>query len=113
MDFFLKFEILKGNNSLKFYQKFCKFLFTSNSSRYSGILSPSFVFSGTTIAGIFAYFKCIVRLRANGRNNSQHCCAKNVGSYCLRVGSGVQTDATTPNKFETCSASWEVFVNHA
>ena len=36
------------------------------------------------------------RLRANGCNNSQHCCANNVGSCCVRVGSGVQTDATTP-----------------
>ena len=47
------------------------------------------------------------RLRANGRNNSQHCCANNVGSCCVRVGSGVQTDATTPNNVGTCSASWE------
>ena len=31
----------------------------------------------------------VFRLRANGRNNSQHC--------CVYVGSGVQTDATTPN----------------
>ena len=35
-----------------------------------------------------------IRLRANGRNNSQHCWRNNVGSCCLRVGSGVQTDAT-------------------
>ena len=48
-----------------------------------------------------------VRLRANGRNNSQHCCANNVGSCRVRVGSGVQTDATTPNNVGTCSASWE------
>ena len=48
-----------------------------------------------------------VRLRENGRNNSQHCCANNVGSCCVRVGSGVQTDATTPNIVGTCSASWE------
>ena len=59
-----------------------------------------------------------VRLRANGRKNSQHCCANNVGSCCVRVGSGVQTDATTLNNVGTCSASWEgykpyVFVNHA
>ena len=44
-----------------------------------------------------------LRLRANGRNNSQHCCANNVGSCCVRVGSGVQTDATTPNNVETCA----------
>ena len=59
-----------------------------------------------------------LRLRANGRNNSQRCCASNVGSCCVLVGSGVQTDATTPNNVGTCSASWEgynpeVFVNHA
>ena len=48
-----------------------------------------------------------LRLCANGRNNSQHCCANSVGSCCVRVGTGVQTDATTPNKFGTCSASWE------
>ena len=33
-----------------------------------------------------------LKLRANGRKNSQHCCANDVGSYCMRVGSGVQTD---------------------
>ena len=60
----------------------------------------------------------LLRLRANGRNNSQHCCANNVGSCCVCVGSGVQTDATTPNNVGTCSASWEgynqkAFVNHA
>ena len=47
------------------------------------------------------------RLRANGRNNSQHCWRNNVGSCCVRVGSGVQTDATTSNNVGTCSASWE------
>ena len=46
-------------------------------------------------------------LRANGRNNSQHCCRNNVGSCCVLVGSSVQTDATTPNNVGTCSASWE------
>ena len=30
-----------------------------------------------------------------------------VGSCCVRVGSGVQTDATTPSNVGTCSASWE------
>ena len=43
-----------------------------------------------------------VRLRANGRNN-----ANNVGSCCVRFGSAVQTDATTPNNVGTCSASSE------
>ena len=28
-------------------------------------------------------------------------------SGCVRVGSGVQTDATTPNDVGTCSASWK------
>ena len=46
-------------------------------------------------------------LRANGRNNSQHCGASEAGSCCVRVGSGLQTDATTPNNFGTFSASWE------
>ena len=44
---------------------------------------------------------------ANGCNNSQQCCANNVGNCCVHVGSGVQTDATTPNNVGTCSASWE------
>ena len=30
-----------------------------------------------------------------------------VGSCCVPVGSGVQTDATTPSNVGTCSASWE------
>ena len=64
-------------------------------------------------------FPWVERLRAKNRcNNSQHCCANKVGSCCVRVGSGVQTDATTPNIVGTCSTSWEgynpeVFVNHA
>ena len=33
--------------------------------------------------------------------------ASNVGSCCIRVGSQVQTDATTPNNIVTYSASWE------
>jgi len=41
------------------------------------------------------YVRC-VKLLANGRNISQNCWANNVGSCCVRVGSGVQTDATTP-----------------
>ena len=40
-------------------------------------------------------------------NQSQHCCANNVGSCCVRISSGLQTDATTPNNVGTCSASWE------
>ena len=34
---------------------------------------------------------------------------KNVGSYCVRVGSVVQTDATSPSNVRTCTASWEVY----
>ena len=52
-----------------------------------------------------AVLSSIIRLRTNGRNNFQHCCANNVESCCVRVGSGVQMDATTPNNFETYSAS--------
>ena len=36
------------------------------------------------------------KLRANGRNNSQHCLANNVGSRCVRVSSGVHTDPALP-----------------
>ena len=50
---------------------------------------------------------CYLKLRAKGRNNSQHCWANNVGRCCVRVGDGVQTDATTPNNLRTCSTSWE------
>ena len=31
----------------------------------------------------------------------------NVGSCCVRVGRGLQTDATTPNNVRTCSESWK------
>ena len=50
---------------------------------------------------------CYLKVRANGRNNSQDCWANNVGRCCVRIGDGVQTDATTPNNVGTCSASWE------
>ena len=50
------------------------------------------------------FFNTLV-LRANKGNNSQHCWPNNVGSCCVRVGSGVQTNATTPNNVGTCSAS--------
>ena len=39
----------------------------------------------------------------NGRNNS----ANNVENCCVRVGSGVHREVTTPNNVGTCSASWE------
>ena len=35
-------------------------------------------------------------LRANGGNNSQHCWTNDVAGCCLSVGSGVETDAATP-----------------
>ena len=38
----------------------------------------------------------MVKLRANGLNNSQHYWANNVGSCWVRVDSGVQMHATTP-----------------
>ena len=37
-----------------------------------------------------------LKLRVNGRNNSRHCWANNVGSCRVRVSSGVQTDAALP-----------------
>ena len=49
-----------------------------------------------------------LELRANGHNNSQHCCANNVVNCCDRVGSAVQTDATTSSSDASCiTASWE------
>ena len=65
------------------------------------------VFLAMVHATGFPLLSSLLRLRANGRNNFQHCCANNVGSCCVRVGSGVQTDATTPNNVGICSASWE------
>ena len=50
---------------------------------------------------------CYLKLRANGRNNSQVCWANIVGRCCVRIGDGVQTDATTPNNVGTCRVSWE------
>ena len=59
-------------------------------------------------AGPLSYsVPCYLKLRANGRNNSQHYWTNNVGRCWVRVGDGVQTDATTPNNVGTCSASWE------
>ena len=42
-------------------------------------------------------FSLFPKLRTIGRNNSQHCCANTVGSCCVRVGSGVQTDYSNPD----------------
>ena len=53
---------------------------------------------------------CYLKLRAKGRNNSQHCWVNNVGRCCVRVGDSVQKDATTPNNAGTCSTSWEGYI---
>ena len=45
----------------------------------------------------------------SAHNNSQHCWANNVGRCCVGVGSGVQTEATTPNNVKTCSVLWEEY----
>ena len=47
------------------------------------------------------------KLRANERNNSQYFVVNIVGSCGVRVGSGVQVGAATPNDTGTCSALWE------
>ena len=39
-------------------------------SHYSGVLSPKFIFSCTTIASIFAYVKCIVRYCCSRENET-------------------------------------------
>ena len=53
---------------------------------------------------------CDLKLRANKRSNSQHCWAKNVGSCCVCVSSGVQTVATTQNNVGTYGAWWERYI---
>ena len=64
-------------------------------------------FAIVSIAFATRVLSCLLKLLENGCNNSQYCCANNVGSCCVRVGSGVQRDATTPQNVRTCSASWE------
>ena len=62
----------------------------------------------TTCASLLQTFRHVaLKLRANGGNNSQQQLRNIVGSCYVRVGSGLQTDATTPNNVGTCSASWE------
>ena len=46
--------------------------------------------------------------RANGRNNSQHCCANNVESCYVHVGSGVQT-ATRRSRIRIPLKPWFFF----
>ena len=48
--------------------QFTNFAFTSES--YSGVLSPSFIFSWTTIANISAYFKCFVSYCCSRENET-------------------------------------------
>ena len=86
----------------------CSILFFLNNKKQICTCSTLFVFLCRYFAQLQRCFAGL-RLRANVRYNSQHCCANNVGGCCVRVGSGVQTDATTPNKFGTCSASWEEY----
>ena len=45
------------------------------------------------------------------RQYSQRCWANNAGSCHVRVGSAVQTDATTPDNVRTCNASWEEYTD--
>ena len=62
------------------------------------VKSPNFPHFDLVIS--YVYLQCKVfsqtndltlRLRANEHNNSQHCCASNVGICCVRVVSSVQT----------------------
>ena len=45
-------------------------------------------------------------VQTDARKNFRHCAANSVGSCCVRVGSGLQTDATTSNNVGAFSASW-------
>ena len=65
------------------------------------VFSPTFLERNVTQT-VFPF-----KLLTNGRNNYQHYWANNVGCCCVRVGSGVQTDATYPNNVGACIASWE------
>ena len=65
----------------------------------------------STFDALRVYLNQTVKLRAKGRNNSQHCLVHNAGSCHVRVGSAVQTDATTPNNAGTCNASWEGYTH--
>ena len=105
IDIFFKTAVLRKLFDIRFSFKHCNF-------------SPVCLLVKMASKTVTRSICLTLRLRANGRNNSQHCCANNVGSCWVRVGSGVQTDATTPNNVVTCSASWEgynpyVFAIHA
>ena len=45
-------------------------------------------------------------VQTDARKNFRHCAANSVGSCCVRVGSGLQTDAKTSNNVGAFSASW-------
>ena len=65
----------------------------------------------STFDALRVYLNQTIKLRAKGRDNSQRCWANNAGSRHVRVGSGVQTDATTPDNVGTCNASWEGYTH--
>ena len=65
----------------------------------------------STFDALHVYLNQTIKLRAKGRDNSQRCWANNAGSCHVRVGSAVQTDATTPDNVGTCSASWEGYTH--
>ena len=45
-------------------------------------------------------------VQTDARKNFRHCGANIVGSCCVRVGSGLQTDVKTSNNVGAFSASW-------
>ena len=57
-----------------------------------------------TMLAVFASLMAVVCKRTQQLSNYV---VDNVGSCCVRDGSGVQTGATTLNNVGTCSASWE------
>ena len=57
-----------------------------------------------TMLAVFASVMAVVCKRTQQLSNYV---ADNVGSCCVRDGSGVQTGATTLSNVGTCSASWE------
>ena len=72
-------------------------------------------YSSLNLKAISFVLGCV---QTDAATNFQHCWRNNVGSCCVCVGSGVQTDATSLSIVGSYSASWEgynplVFVNHA
>ena len=67
-------------------------------SHYSGVLSPKFIFSCTTIASIFAYVKCIV----------SYCCSRE--NETLRQYPWIIRDSLVKTKFLTkILANWSAY----